>query len=274
MTAGATKIITTFIILLLLGYLATLTFLYVMQRRLTYFPPPEFPVALTYTMQEMEIIHPETEDGIRLKAWYKAPTDPEKPVIIMFHGNVGHIGIRCYKARPFLKKGYGYLLAEYRGYGGLAGKPSEDGFYKDGRAYLNWLIKEQSIPAGKIILYGESLGTGVAVQMGTEYEGIKGIILETPYTKLPDVGQTRFPLVPVGLLMKDKYANINKVGSLKMLILILHGKRDIVVPYKQGEKLFNAAAEPKTFESFPKGGHNDLYFHGAVDKINAFLESL
>lgn len=268
------KSIFNFILYGLLVYLALLLFLYVAQRSFIYFPMQDLGAPGDYGMPYMQVIQVKTEDGLSLTGWYKEPDDPEKPVIVMFHGNAGHIGIRNFKADGFIKRGYGFLFAEYRGYGGNPGQPSEDGFYYDGRAYMDFLIEDISIDKQDIVLYGESLGTGVTVQMALEYPGLGGLILEAPFTSLVDLGKKQYFFMPVGLLMKDRFESEEKIGDIYVPLLIIHGKNDMIVPYRFGAALFEAANEPKTMEEFTFGMHNDLYVHGAGDKVLEFLDGL
>lgn len=257
-----------------LVYIAAVIFMYVMQRNLTYFPDKTTPVPAHYGVPQAQTVTVKTADGIDLTGWYIAPKSADKPVILMFHGNAGHIGIRAFKMLPYIQAGYGFLLAEYRGYGGNAGEPTEDNLYKDGRAYLSHLLEQLNGDMARIVLYGESLGTGVAVQLASETKGLGGLILETPYTSLPAVGQSYYFFMPVKLLMKDKLDSLSKIGEITAPLLILHGEKDMIVPYKFGRKLFEAAPAPKHMETFPRGGHNDLYFHGAGPKAVQFLDEI
>lgn len=267
------KKIMDFLIACLVTYVITALALYIVQRSLIYFPDTNPPSPPFFGLADMGVVDVTTSDGLTLKGWYRKPIEQGKPVILMFHGNAGHIGIRNFKARPFLDSGYGFLLAEYRAYGGNPGRTSEQGFYRDARAYIEWL-KEQGIATEDIVLYGESLGTGIAVQMATEYPDIKALVLETPFTNFVDLGKRIYFFLPVNLMMRDRYDNLSKITGLKMPLLVLHGTLDAVVPYRYGKALFDAASEPKRMETFPGGGHNDLYAHNADGRILMFLEGL
>ncbi|MBI4030494.1 MAG: alpha/beta hydrolase [Proteobacteria bacterium] len=262
-----------FLVACFIAYAVIVLTLYIAQRSLIYFPdnnlsPPSF-----FGLADMNVIGVRTSDGLTLKGWYKASADPEKPVILMFHGNAGHIGIRNFKARPFLDTGYGFLLAEYRAYGGNPGQTSEQGFYRDARAYIEWL-RAQGVEPKDIVLYGESLGTGVVVQMAVEYPDMKAIVLETPFTSFVDLGKRLYFFLPVSLMMRDRYDNLAKIRNIKTPLLVLHGTADMVVPYRYGKALFDVAPEPRRMETFPAGGHNDLYAHDADGRILRFLEGL
>lgn len=260
------------IVYFIMGYCALLLFLYIMQRSFIYFPAQNLGRPSEYGLSSMEGITVETEDGLKLTGWFQPPADHNKPVIVMFHGNGGHIGIRNFKADGFIKRGYGFLLAEYRGYGDNPGKPSEEGFYNDGKAYIDWLIEDNNVQKQHIVLYGESLGSGVAVQMAQEYQDFAAMVLEAPFTSLPDLAKPRFFYVPLQWLMRDRYHSARKIGDVRLPILIIHGRRDMIVPFRFGEKLYEAANEPKVMEDFDFGMHNDLYMHGAGDVILRFLD--
>ena len=257
---------------LVLLYLGFLLMLYFIQRHMMYFPDVTRFVPSAVGVADMSVIDVTTADGLTLQGWYKAP-GPGMPVIIQFHGNGGNIAGRGFKARQFIDKKYGFLLAEYRGYGGNPGSPSEQGFYADARAYLAWLAK-QGIAPSQIVVYGESIGTGVAVEMASETSGYKALVLESPFASMVEMARKQYFFIPVDLLLKDRYDNISKIKNIKTPLLVLHGAVDPVVPYSQGKKLFEAANEPKKMETFPHGGHVDLYNHGAGAKILAFLEGL
>lgn len=208
-----------------------------------------------------------------MTAWYFPPSVKEKPVLLYFHGNAGHYGHRLPKVQDYLAAGYGVLLAEYRGYGGNPGTLGERELYRDGRAYMKWLEREKEIAPEQVILYGESIGSGVAVQMATEYS-VRGLVLEAPFSSLLDVASKTYFFVPVRFLLKDTYNNIQKIGRIKAPLLIMHGRKDNVVPFWQGRRLFEAAGEPKKFIEIPDGGHNDLYNRGISRYVLEFLGGL
>jgi fermentation-respiration switch protein FrsA (DUF1100 family) len=203
----------------------------------------------------MRIVTYPTSDGLTLNSWYR-PARDELPTIVFFHGNAGHIGYRIPKIQGLLDAGYGMLLAGYRGYDGNTGEPTETGLYQDGRAALDFL-QTQDIALERVILFGESLGTGVSVQLATEYP-IKALILQSPFTSLVAVGKRHYPYLPVAQLLQDRYDSINKIIDIKAPLLILHGKRDEIVPFSQGQELFNAAHEPKQFIEYETVMHNDF----------------
>ena len=211
-----------------------------------------------------------TDDELKLRGWY-IPPKGNKPVAVFFHGNAGHAGHRDYAAVSFIRRGYGFLFVEYRGYGGNPGKPSEDGFYSDARAFINWLLTEGKISPEKIILFGESIGTGPAMKMAEEHPDFAGVILLSPYTSLPDLAQRMYPVYPAHLMVVDKFDNISRVREADMPILIIHGHKDRTIPFSHAQRL--AAANGKAqLVALEKAGHNDTYMHGAEAAISAFIE--
>jgi fermentation-respiration switch protein FrsA (DUF1100 family) len=261
------------VLAIIIVYIASMAIMFINQRNLIYAPSRECPQPAAYGVPDMNVMTVTTADKLTLTGWYEAPADPTKPVIILFHGNAGHIGYRGFKVHPFIAAGYGFLLAEYRGYGGNAGYPSEQGFYNDARAYIE-ALKVQGVAPERIVLYGESLGTGVALQMALDYPEVHAIILESAYTSIADVCQREIFYMPVKWLVRDRFDSLKKIGKVKAPILIVHGVKDSLVPYAMGQSLFAAAKGPKDMVSIPEGGHNDLYDYHAGEKILGFLRSL
>lgn len=258
--------------LALAGYLIVVVIMFVTQRSYLYVPYQVFPNPALINVADMQVIEVTTADNLKLKALYKAPATPSMPVIVLFHGNGGSIAIRGYRARDFIDAGgYGFLLAEYRGYASNPGKPTEEGLYNDARAYMKWLTGEQKISQNRIVLYGESLGTGIATQMALEYADVKALVLEAPYTTMPAVAQKHMFWLPVYWLVRDRYNNIDKIERVKSPLLVMHGQKDGVVPYKHGAKVFQNAKTKKRLESFSEGNHVNLYQFGAGEKVRHFL---
>ena len=251
-------------------YAALLLFLFFVQRDLMYpagtTPPDAGSAGFAGLVETVQLT---TADGLRLLSWYRAPRTATSPVVIYFHGNGGTIAHRGPAVRPFIDAGYCVLLLEYRGYGGDPGSPTEEGLYADGRAALGF-VDAEGIPVGRQILYGESLGTGVAVQMAHE-RGAGALVLASPYTSIADVAQPRFPFVPVRLLLRDRFESDEKIGALRMPIMVLHGKRDDTIPVDLGIALYEMAPEPKAIELVPKAGHNNLNRFGVAVAILGFL---
>lgn len=248
---------------------------FLMQRDFMYFPDKSKPVPAQSVAPEMQIVSYKTFDGIDISSWYYPPKDKTFPVIVHFHGNAGNIGDRADRARMFIDKGYGVLLAEYRGYGGNLGSPDEPGLMFDGKAALDFLTST-GISSERIVIYGESLGTGVAVSLGMDmaFDGkqVRAMILESPFSSAVDVGRAHYPFFPVPILLKDRFESMPRISAIRAPLLIVHGEDDDVVPITLGKKLFSAALEPKKAVWLAGAGHNDLYDHGADKAVSEFLD--
>lgn len=237
-------------------YLLALLGIYVFQRDLLYFPSPLYktPQAANAPLEFKEL-NIKTEDGLNLKGWY-APATSKNLTLVFFHGNGGSLRTTGSVYKPYLATGYGFLLAEYRGYGGMPGKPTEAGLYADARASLKSLIAS-GVKEENIVLFGHSLGSGVATQMAQEFH-VRGLILFAPFLSVAKMAQIRFPYFPAEYMTKDRFENFKKIPSIHVPILITSGGRDTVIPPTQGKTLFDLANEPKQFLFIPGGGHNDL----------------
>jgi hypothetical protein len=239
-----------------------------MQNWLLYFPDNARPDPAAAGVAGLREVALETADGLRLLSWWLPPREG-RPVIAYFHGNGGNIEYRAPRVRRFAEAGLGVLMLEYRGYGGNPGKPSEEGLYADARAGLAFLGRE-GIAADRVVLYGESLGTGVAVKMAGEAP-VGALVLEAPFTRLADVASAHYPAFLVGLLLRDRYDSLSRIAAAKAPLLVLHGERDTIIPVAFGRALFEAANPPKESWFAPRGGHNDLREHGALEVVLEFI---
>lgn len=275
-----TKFILFFPFVLLLCISLGVGYLYVNQRNMMYHPDKARPDATAWEVSGGQVITVKTEDGLDIEGWYFAPHDKDvfSELIIFFHGNTGSHAARAEKIRSFIDEGYGVMLAGYRGYGGNPGEPTEQGLYKDARAAVNYAIQELIYPSREIILYGESLGSGVAVQMAAEFD-VKALVLEAPYTSTIDVARLKYWFLPLELLMQDQYRSVDKVEKIVEPVLILHGREDTVIPFTQGQNLFNAflyrsPSSIKLFMPYDEGTHNNLYDYDAALHVVKFLRSI
>ncbi|HEX8713058.1 MAG TPA: alpha/beta hydrolase [Terracidiphilus sp.] len=237
------------------SYLLLLAAFFVTQRRFLYYPSHRWvPLGEAHANRAFKEISLTTEDGIELKAWY-APATSKHLTIVFFHGNADCLYTAAEVADPYIAAGYGFLLAEYRGYSGLAGAPSEAGIYKDGRAYMQWLAAH-GVGSGSVVLFGHSLGTGVAVEMAREFP-VRGVMLLAPYLSIAKLAQIHFPFFPARYIALDRFQNDEKIGELHEPVLIVNGAEDRVIPPVQGQRLFALANAPKEYRSLPDRGHND-----------------
>ena len=252
------------------AYMLVLGLLFGFQRQLLYLPSREAPdLTESGAARLMEPVRLTTADGLEILSWYRPPSAPGAPVLALFHGNGGHIGHRVPKMKPYIEAGYGALLVGYRGYGANPGRPSEEGLYADARAALDFLARQQ-IGADRLVLYGESLGSAVAVQMASE-RSAAALILEAPMTSVAAVAQARYPVFPVRWLVRDRFDSLAKIDTVRSPLLLIHGERDTVIPIHFGRALFEAANEPKEARYFADAGHNDLQAFGAPDAVLDFL---
>ena len=251
-------------------YIVLIGLMYALQRNLMYIAGDSKPSLEQTGIVGLDEVVVQTEDDFILYGWYKKPATPQKPTIVWFHGNASNVGITAQRAKPYLKEGYGLLAVEYRGYAGNPGSPTEQGIYKDARAFINSL-KESGTEENNIILYGESIGSGPAVQMATEYSALRGLVLESPFTSTVDAASFHYPFAPVKWLIKDRYENLAKIKDIKTPLIVVYGNKDRVIPYTLGEKLFASAPEPKSLILIDGGDHNDLDGFGVADKIISLL---
>ena len=239
------------------------------QRALTYFPDATRPTPAESDVPELAPVTLATEDGLSLLAWYAPPRVPGAPSLAYFHGNAGHIGMRGFKVRAYLNAGLGVLLTTWRGYSGNPGTPTEGGLYADGRAARAFLCAHGCGDEHQI-LYGESLGTGVAVHLARE-AAPAALVLEAPFSSIMDIAAGRFPLLPVRPLIVDRFDSAAKIGKVRTPLLIVHGERDRTIPVRQARKLFKRAAEPKEAVFIPEADHADLVEFGLPAIVLEFL---
>jgi fermentation-respiration switch protein FrsA (DUF1100 family) len=244
--------------------------MFVFQRKLIYLPDRAPTTPAASGVPEMAPVEYRTVDALSLTGWYAPPPEPSAPLLVYFHGNAGSIADRAEKVRPFLDAGFGVLLAGYRGYGGNPGRPSEAGLLNDARAALDHLA-EAGVAPQRTVLYGESLGSGVAVALAAE-RPLGALVLEAPFTSIVDVAAGAYPWLPVRLAMIDRFNSLARIKSVAVPTLVLHGERDRTVPVRLGRRLLDHAEAPKKGVFFPEAGHTDLHDHGAVDDVLRFLE--
>jgi fermentation-respiration switch protein FrsA (DUF1100 family) len=199
------------------------------------------------------------------------PPDAGKPLVIYFQGNAEGLAARVGRFTWLSADGTGLLALCYRGYGGSSGTPSEDGLIRDAAAAYGFA--RERIPAQRIVLFGESLGTAVAVALAAGHD-VAAVILDAPFTTAAEVGAAAYPFAPVRWLMKDKFRSDERIGRVTAPLLVLHGEQDRIVPIRFGERLFALAREPKRFVRFPGGGHVNLDDFGAAKVVQTFLAGL
>ena len=212
----------------------------------------------------------ETTDGLRIRSWY-LPAKPGQATMLFFHGNGGIDGLK-WRWQRVQSAGVGLLAITYRGYAGSEGAPSEAGLIEDGRTGYRWL-RGQGVPADKIVIHGVSLGSGVAIALAGEVEAA-ALVLEAPYTAAVDVAALRYPLLPVHLLMRDQFLSRERLGSLKLPIIVAHGTADAVIPYAHGQEVYALVRGPKQFITLEGSDHNTLVRDGLYDRLWPILKAM
>ena len=245
--------------------------MYFGQRKLMYHPEPERtePAAVGLPQVSERIL--EAPDGEKVIAWY-GKAKPGQPTLLYFHGNAGSLASRSERIAKYLSRGRGMFMMTYRGYAGSTGAPSEAANVADAKRAYDALLKE-GVKPDDIIIYGESIGSGVAVQVAAEKKAA-GLILDAPYTAMVDLASGQYPWLPVRLMLLDRYESKSFIASIKCPLLIIHGEKDEIIPVAMGRAMFALATEPKTIVTFPEAGHADHYMFGSYDAINGWIDKL
>jgi uncharacterized protein len=260
-------LLTWFVFAGLVGYVGLVGALYFCQRSLMYFPTTQRTAPADAGLPQAQEVVLDTADGEKVIAWHMPPKT-DMPVVIFFHGNGDSLVGRAGRFREITAGGVGLLALSFRGYAGSTGQPTEDGLHRDAVAAYEFATARYS--PNRIVLWGYSLGSGVAVALAAE-RSIAKLVLEAPYTSAADVAASIYPFVPVWLLMKDQFRSDERIQTVTAPILIVHAENDRVIPISFGERLFAMAPEPKRFVRFPQGGHEDLDNHGVVAVVLRFL---
>ena len=255
----------------ILIYLVILVSTYLFQRNLLYHPT-ENNYSGDRLLVPIDKIKIKTKDDIELISWYHKKNIKNYKTILFLHGNAGSLDNRIHKINHFKEMKINFLLVSWRGFNGNKGKPTEQGLYEDGRSAVRWL-KSQGISEKNIILYGESLGTGIVTEIA-QNKNFAGIILESPFTSMIDAGKDKYPYLPVKLLLKDKYESNKKIKNIKSPVLIMHGKVDTIVPFHMGEKMYRLANEPKYSYFSEYDDHMMEYNTNLLKALENFISSL
>jgi fermentation-respiration switch protein FrsA (DUF1100 family) len=251
-----------------LGYLGGLAVLFLAQRSFI-FPIPQAartsPSAAGFPEAEEHLLT--TADGEKVIVWH-VPAKPGHPVVLYFHGNGDFLAGFFGRFRELIADGTGIVALSYRGYAGSSGRPSEQGLLQDAAAAYAFTAPRYG--ADRIVAWGFSLGSGVAVALAAE-QPVAKLILEAPYTSIADVAASAFPIFPIRLVMRDPFHSDRCIARVTAPLLIMHGARDPTIPIGLGKRLFALAHEPKQFVRFPEGGHNDLDEYGATETARHFI---
>jgi fermentation-respiration switch protein FrsA (DUF1100 family) len=209
-----------------------------------------------------------TEDGVKLHGWF-AKADRAIATLVMSHGNAGNLSHRLPMIKTFRDLGFNVFMYDYRGYGRSEGTPNEEGVYRDGRAACDYVMKRTDVDSANVILFGTSLGGAVAVDVAL-VRPVAGMILESTFSSAKDVARVAYPLLPIQFVLRSKFDSVEKIRSIRIPSLFLHGDQDDIIPISLGRKLFEAANEPKTFHVVSGADHNDIFWVGG----RAYLEQI
>ena len=245
---------------IIIAYIVVIIFVYFYQRKLLYHPSENNYQNDTIQFNYEEIFI-KVNDEIKLKSWIINKDLKNFKTLVFFHGNAGDLSNRIYKLNELDKLDINILLISWRGFSGNEGYPTEKNLYEDAEAAIKWLNKKK-VSNSQIILYGESLGTGVAVEIASK-NNFNSIILESPFTSIENSAKIYYPYLPVKFLLKDRYDSISKIKKINSPILIMHGRKDDIVPFFMGKKLFEKANSPK-----------DSYFTDIDDHMMEFNSQL
>jgi fermentation-respiration switch protein FrsA (DUF1100 family) len=253
-------------ILAAIGYLAVGAIMFFAQRALMYFPEGvrTAPAAAGLPRAEEVMLDSGAE---KIIVWHLPPRG-NKPVVLYFHGNGGALRLRTDRFKKLAADGVGLVGLSYRGYGGSTGQPTEAGLIEDARAAYAFAAARYP---GRIVAWGESLGTGVAIALAAE-KPVSRLILESPYTSTVDVAAARYWFLPVRFLMKDQFRSDLRITHVTAPVLIMHGDADGIIPIGYGQRLFALIPGKKRMVRFPGGGHNDLDAFGAFGVAMKFIE--
>jgi len=256
--------------LVVLIYLTITFVLYYSQRSLLYHPSENNYSGdnLTVPIDKVKIL---TDDNIELIAWHHKKKDNYKTILFL-HGNAGSLENRIHKINHFNDMDVNFLIVAWRGFSGNRGKPTENGLYIDAKSAVKWLTNK-GVNEEDIIIYGESLGTGVGTEIA-QNKNFAGIILESPFTSMVDAGADKYPIFPIRLLLKDKYESDKKIKNIKSPILIMHGEVDKIVPFWMGKKMYELANEPKYYYFSKYDDHMMEYNDELLSELKKFINSL
>ena len=254
---------------LLLIYIIICIVIFFTQRSLMYHPSENNYLDENKLNHKIEKIKISSDN--ELNSWYFEKNKNFK-TLLFFHGNAGTLDNRIYKLNDLSKLDLNYLIIAYRGFSGNKGSPTEQGLYKDARAAKYWL-NLNNISDQNIIVYGESLGSAVAIDLAKDHK-FAGIILESPFTSMLKLSRKYYAWLPTGLLLKDKYETEKKIKNVFSPILILHGRKDKIVPFEMGEILFNLANNPKYNYFIDNDDHMMDFNNDLLNSINQFISNL
>jgi uncharacterized protein len=254
-------------------YLAVCAVIYAIQDRLVYYPSPDYRITPRDVGLAYEDLTLTTADGVTIAAWY-VPRPAARTTALFCHGNAENLADLCQTIKSLHRLRCNVLAFDYRGYGHSAGHPNEPGTYADADAAWRYLVETRGTPPAQIVIIGRSLGGAVAIDLAARHTP-GALVLESTFTSLVDIGQREYPLLPVGLLCRNRYDSIKKVPAITCPKLFFRGTRDELIPPDNARRLFAAAAEPKEAIETP-AGHSDAGFEynaATLHQLDAWLDA-
>lgn len=245
--------------------------LYLFQRDLVFGPHTERVSPENRGLQKVEEVTLWAATGSALYSWY-AKARPGKLTILYLHGNGGSVSTRADRYPQFAARGYGVFMLGYPGYGGSEGEPSEQAFVDAAKVAYQYL-RESSLEPENIVLFGESLGSSVAVQLAATVPA-RALVLAAPMNSIREIAEQQYPFVPLKLLLKDPFLTYQHIGAVDMPLLVIHGSADEAIPVDSGRRLYEQANQPKTFQLVEGAGHNNLFDFALVDLLEKYLTGL
>lgn len=257
---------------LVIVYVVAVTALFLSQRLFVFRPDRAPPDIGRVSVPDLTSISVLTADGLSLLAWFLPAARDSSPTVLYLHGSAGNIGHRAKRLNAFRRLGWGVLLLEYRGFGGNPGCPSEAGLLADARGGLA-ALRTMRVSPDRILLWGESLGSGVAVRLASE-QTVAAVLLEAPYTSVTNIARARFPFVPVSWLLLDRFDTLRCIERVRAPVMVMHGTRDRTVPVAMGRAVYEAAPHLKELWIVPGAGHSNLVEAGAIEAAGDFVDRL
>jgi fermentation-respiration switch protein FrsA (DUF1100 family) len=254
---------------------ALLALLWALQRRLMYFPTADVLTPSQVGLDgDLQAVTFPTSDGLMLNGWFVDAVGPSpRGVVLVFNGNAGNRSYRAPLAAALRDQGFHVLLFDYRGYGGNPGAPAERGLAADSRAARRYLEARADIDPSRIVYFGESLGTAVAIDLAVEHPPA-ALVLRSPFTSMVDLGRHHYPFLPVGLFLRDRFAAIERIARIRAPVLVIAGARDRIVPVEYTRRLYDAVRAPKTIVILPAADHNDYELLAGDEMIEAIRQFL
>lgn len=252
---------------------AIVAFLWTQQHRLIYFPLGNVPDPDAIGLEGAIPVAFPTADGLTLNGWFVTRTDSPEFTVIVFNGNAGNRAFRAPLANALARANLAVLLFDYRGFGGNPGSPSERGLRNDARAAREYLVTRKGVNGRRLVYFGESLGTAVATELAVEHPPA-ALVLRSPFTSMTDVGRHHYAFLPVGWLLRDRYATIDRIGRVNAPVLVIGGDADTIVPIAQTCRVYETARQPKGLLVISTADHNDESLLAGREVIGGVLQFL